>query len=307
MKTITVTGGKGGVGKSTFFILLANKLRSEGKKVVLVDLDVECPNDHLLLGQELGEIKEKVFAKFPKLNKKKCTKCGLCVQKCPDNAIFQKEGDYPIFMHDLCASCGLCWNLCPVGAIDVEEKVTGEVFVSAFAPIPQPLGLETGNPKGFPRRNSKDHGDVLLVTGRSVGIVEETGPIVAKVREYARELAEDAEADYFLLDTAPGLHCAVVRALWDVDEAYAVTEPTPLGAHDLKLLLELLEKLGVPAKIVLNQADLGNRELIEPIVNDFNTAIAHEIPYSKDIVDAYSRGQLGSLSISQIGPISRIK
>ena len=76
MKTIAVTGGKGGVGKSTAAILLANKLRSQGKSVILADLDVECPNDYLLLKKSSdGELKksvESVFAQFPHLDKSKC-------------------------------------------------------------------------------------------------------------------------------------------------------------------------------------------------------------------------------------------
>ncbi len=292
MEIISVTGGKGGVGKSTFSILLANKLRNTGKKIVLADLDVECPNDHLLLGMELGEVKRNVYAKFPKLDKEKCTRCGLCVQKCPGNAILQprvmsdsgqEEKGYPVFMPELCAGCGLCWNICSVGAITPEEKVTGEIFVNQ-------LENETVS-----QSDSKVKEQNFLVTGRSVGIVEETGPIVAKVKGYARELARDVGADVLLLDTAPGLHCAVIRALWEVDEAYAVTEPTPLGAHDLKLILELLKKLNVPAKIVLNQSDLGNRELIDPIASDFNTEIAHEIPYSEEIVSAYSHGRMSGI------------
>ncbi len=295
MEIIAVTGGKGGVGKSTFSILLANKLRARGKKIVLADLDVECPNDYLLLGLKPGELRGRVHAKFPKLNKEKCTKCGLCVRKCPDNAILQprimsesgqEEKGYPVFMPELCAGCGLCWNICPVGAITPEKKVTGEIFVNQ---LDSQVGDQLDNKYGE---------QTLLVTGRSVGIVEETGPIVAEVKDYAEGLAKQIGADYLLLDTAPGLHCSVIRALWEVDKAYAVTEPTPLGAHDLSLILELLEKLEVPTKVVLNQADLGNRALIDLIVKDFNTDIAHEIPYSKDIVSAYSQGRLGNMELS---------
>ena len=48
-KTIAVTGGKGGTGKSTVATALAYQL-AKNNKVLLVDLDVDCPNDHLLLG-----------------------------------------------------------------------------------------------------------------------------------------------------------------------------------------------------------------------------------------------------------------
>jgi MinD superfamily P-loop ATPase len=49
MQKIAITGGKGGTGKSTVAILMANKFAKEGKKVLLCDCDVECPNDYLLL------------------------------------------------------------------------------------------------------------------------------------------------------------------------------------------------------------------------------------------------------------------
>lgn len=294
MKTIAITGGKGGTGKSTVSILLANKLKKEGKTVVLCDCDVECPNDHLLLGLKLEERKacppkleerRRVYAKFPKLNKEKCTKCGLCVKNCRSNAIFMPKGEYPIFLHELCSGCGLCWNLCPQGAIEIEKKVTGKIFVNQ-------LDSETaGRPDSLA---------AWLVTGQSVGVVEETGPIVTEVRKYAEKFAEKVGADYLLLDTSVGMHCGVIRALIDVDLAYAVTEPTPLGAHDLRLILELLKELEVPAKIVLNQADLGNREEIDKISRESGVKMEYGIPYSKELVEAYSRGRLGSFQIDKL-------
>ncbi|HDM05901.1 MAG TPA: hypothetical protein ENG34_01320, partial [Candidatus Aenigmarchaeota archaeon] len=87
MMVLASTGTKGGVGKSTFAILLAFKLWKEGNRVVLCDLDVECPNDHLILNKKLvnGEI---IYKNFPKLNEKKCKKCGLCSEVCREHAIF---------------------------------------------------------------------------------------------------------------------------------------------------------------------------------------------------------------------------
>lgn len=269
MKTIAITGGKGGTGKSTISILLANKLQNEDKKVVLCDCDIECPNDYLLLGQKLEKPVKKVYAQFPKLNKEKCNKCGLCVRNCRSNAIFQPPNGYPIFLHELCSGCGLCWNLCPFGAIEIKKKVIGEIFEN----------------------------ESWLITGRSVGIVEETGPIVSETRKFAEKFAQENKVDYLLLDTAPGMHCNVIRALIDVDLAYAVTEPTPLGAHDLKLILKLLKKLKVPAKIILNQADLGNRQPIDQIAKDFGVKIEHEVPYSRELVKAYSQGKLDKINL----------
>jgi len=272
MKQIAVSGGKGGTGKSTVSLLLANKLRKKSK-VLLVDCDVECPNDYLLLGEKLTRPRKKVFAQFPKLDKKKCTKCGLCVRNCRSNAIFQAPGQYPIFLHELCSGCGLCWHLCPQQAIKIEKKVVGEIFLN------------------------KIDRNFLLLTGRTVGVVDETGPIVSEVITYALKEAEKAKVDFLLIDTAVGLHCGVIKALMGADLAYAVTEPTPLGAHDLKLILELLKKLKVRTKIVLNQADLGKKKLINQVAQQTGLEIKYEIPYSKELVKAYSEGKMGEVNL----------
>jgi len=48
--TVAVTGGKGGAGKSTIAVNLAIALSKMNYKTLLVDSDVENPNDHLFLG-----------------------------------------------------------------------------------------------------------------------------------------------------------------------------------------------------------------------------------------------------------------
>ena len=272
-RRIAVTGGKGGTGKSTVSILLANKFRNKGKKVILVDCDVECPNAYLLLGQKLDKPVKKVFAQFPKLDEGKCKKCGLCIQKCRSNAIFMAKGKYPFFLHELCSGCGLCWHICPQKAIKIEKKVIGQIF------------------------ENRVNDSFWLITGQSVGVVDETGPIVTKTKNYVLNLAQKIKADYILFDTSIGLHCGVIRALIDADLAYTVTEPTPLGSHDLKLILDLLKILKVPAKIVINQADLGKLELINKVAQKTKTSIVYKIPYSKELVTVYSKGNLLELNL----------
>jgi len=280
---VAVTGGKGGVGKSTIAILLANKLRSQGKRVVLADLDVECPNDYLLLGQSLGKPIDFSFARLPKLDRDKCQKCGICVPKCRSHAIFQAPGQYPIFLSELCSGCGLCAHLCPFGAIKMEKVRTGKIYEKK---------LKTQN------ANSKIKSeDFYLVTGKPKELLEETGPVVTKTRQYAEELSQKVRADYLLLDTAAGMHCSVIRGLIGVDLVMAVTEPTPLGAHDLRLILQLTNKLGLPTQIVLNQADLGKSKAIEKIAKRAAVEIKNKILYSKKIVNAYSRGRLQEINI----------
>lgn len=49
-KILTVTSGKGGVGKSNFVVNLAIVLQRKGKKVLILDTDIGMANDDILMG-----------------------------------------------------------------------------------------------------------------------------------------------------------------------------------------------------------------------------------------------------------------
>jgi len=272
MKTIAVSGGKGGTGKSTVAILLAKYFVSQKKKVILADLDVECPNDYLLLSKKLASPVKQSYTDFPSLDKKKCQKCGLCVKKCRSQAIFQAPGQYPIFIKNLCSGCGLCSYICPYQAIKIIKEETGQVFVN------------------------KINNYFYLITGQAKAGLEETGPVVRETKEFVVKFAKEKNIDLIILDTAAGLHCPVINALLGVDLVYLVTEPTPMGAYDLAQILKLCQKLKVKSKIILNQADLGNKKLIYNLAKKFNKKIIKEIPYSEEIAKAYSWGKLSNLN-----------
>jgi len=131
-----------------------------------------------------------------------------------------------------------------------------------------------------------------LITGIAKAGLEETGPVVAETKKFALKLAKKVKADYLLIDTAAGTHCPVISALLGTDKAFCVTEPTPMGAYDLKLILDLCRKIEIPAKIIINQADLGDKRGVERIAKGFKVEIDKEIPYSKELVKAYSKGKL---------------
>jgi len=274
IKTIGITGGKGGAGKSTVAVLMASDFVRKGKKVVLVDCDVECPNDYLLTGAKLQKAKKRVYADFPVLDKKKCQKCGLCVRTCRENAIFQKPGDYPTFIKDLCSNCGACAIVCPYKAIKTKKEEIAQIFLN------------------------KIKKDYWLITGIAKSGLEETGPVVAETKKFALNFAKKIKADYILFDTAAGTHCPVISALLDCDFAYCVTEPTPMGAYDLNLILDLCKKLKIPTKIILNQSDLGDKTKVQRITQKYKIKIEKEIPYSKKLVETYSKGQLLNLNFN---------
>lgn len=267
MRTIAVTGGKGGTGKSSVAILMALSRLDAGERVLLADCDVECPNDYILLGiDELKTPIKKTYASYPVFDEDVCTKCGLCVRKCKSSALFQPPGSVPQLQEDLCSSCGVCWTICPFNAITPKKKQNGAIYVNEISDA------------------------FTLITGRSIPGVRETSPIVEELRDYIA--ADLNDFDTVILDTAAGTHCTVMSALDGADEAFAVTEPTPLGAHDLAVILKVLSVLEIPSNVVLNRCDVGDAELIEEIAAKFASKIALNIPYTSEFAKIYAKGQL---------------
>ena len=262
MKIIGITGGKGGTGKSTITTALAYSL-AKNNKVLLVDADVDCPNDHLLLNIE-RKFYQSVEQRIPIWNFDKCVKCGLCGDVCKTNAIVSIKGQDPIFMKQQCNGCGSCVFKCPVNAISWDKKIIGQIF--------------TGN-----------NYNINLLSGE----LKTNEPVSEFVVNSLNHIIDDEKDnyDYIIIDTAAGTHCPVIAALEMCDYVFTVTEPTPLGKHDLEIILQLLKKLNIDSNIVLNRSDIGNKQLIIDLAKKYELKIVCEIPYSKKIVDNYSKGK----------------
>ena len=83
----------------------------------------------------------------------------------------------------------------------------------------------------------------------------------------------------------------MINALQGADTVIAVTEPTPLGAHDLDLILSLLDLFALGGTVVLNRADLpGARDAIHASARRHNRAMAGEIAMDDFLVKSYAAG-----------------
>lgn len=258
MKIIGVTGGKGGTGKSTIATAVAYVL-SKKNKVLLVDVDVDCPNDHLIINIDRKEL-ETVYQRIPQW--KDCSKCGKCSSVCKTNAISSVKGKSLIFTPAQCNGCGACILVCPENAISWTRKEIGKIY-----------------------NGKKDNLDFLS------GELKINEPVSEFIVDAVKEKINTQKYDYVIIDTAAGTHCDVISALQKCDSVLAVTEPTPLGAHDLELILQLTRLLGKDTKVVVNRADIGDTKLVERIAEKYSCQIVSKIKYSKQIEELYSKGQ----------------
>ena len=272
MRQIVIISGKGGTGKTILTASFAALARSK----VMVDCDVDAADLHLLLHPRIRERHDFMSGHTARIDPSRCTQCGKCHDLCRFSAISLE------FVVDktACEGCGLCSRVCPAGAISTEENRSGEWFVS-----------ET------------DYGP--LVHAR-LGIAEEnSGKLVARTRQAAKELAEQRGLEYVIVDGPPGIGCPVIAALTDTDLAVIITEPTVSGIHDMLRAEELTRHFRIPTAVIINKHDLNpeNTAEIENVCGARGVLILGEIPFSEEaprsLVQARPLVEISSGSLSQ--------
>jgi len=267
-KIICVTGGKGGTGKTLVAVNLATMFKNEGKKVLLIDGDVENPNTFLLLSGKLENKKNVPFFK-PKIIEKKCTKCGLCAENCAPHALLHIKDTYPIPILAMCSGCRLCYKICPTGAIEEDYKIVGWTYFTRVDGISLLLG------------------ELKPTEARSASIVEVLLEEVGKIIEN-----EPEKYDYIILDTAPGAHCDVELLIDKADKVIPVTEPTIFGKLDLLRIIELIGLLDKDFRVIINRSSLsGYKDQFLREMEELNIIILGDIPLDDDIVISYCQGK----------------
>ncbi len=262
--TIAVASGKGGTGKTTVATNLAVVAADGGRRIELLDCDVEAPNCHIFLQPKIHEARS-VHVPVPDIDEETCTACGECAEICEFNAIACLNGRVLTFP-ELCHGCGGCWLICPAEAV---SQATREVGV-----------IQRGTTNGF-----------ALVQGR-LRVGEAMSPPL--IRQVKASVSDGAEL--VIIDSPPGTSCPAIASVQRSDYVCMVTEPTPFGLNDLVLAVEMVRELGLPMGVVINRADVGDRQVHEYCQQE-GLKILAEIPDDRRVAEAYARGEVSGRAI----------
>ena len=254
MKEVVILSGKGGTGKTS----IVGSLAALAENKVLADCDVDAADLHLILTPSIKEENEFWSGQVAVINEEECTQCGLCQDVCRFDAIKDFRVD-PIS----CEGCGFCSHICPVEAIDMKESLSGHWFIS---------DTKYGH----------------LVHAR-LGIAQEnSGKLVALVRQQAKQIAERDGLNYIISDGPPGIGCPVISSLSGANLALLVTEPTLSGIHDLERVLGVCRHFGITALVCINKYDLNedNTRQIENYCLNQGVEVAARIPFDNIVTEA---------------------
>lgn len=251
--TLAIASGKGGTGKSC----VAASLMVTVPGIIGADADVEEPNLSILLGA-MPYASSLVKIPLPVIDEALCDRCGKCVEACRFSALNMFGNNFPS-PNDLCHGCGVCSMVCPRNAITETGKPVGEI------------------------RMLRGNGMSVFEGRLFVGMPNPIPLIQATVD------AAMAEKRNLVIDCPPGTSCPMVAAVRNADMVILVTEPTPFGAADLDLALQVIRDLDKPAAVVINRSDLGGAD-IDSLASRYGVPIAARLPFSRSIAESYARG-----------------
>jgi MinD superfamily P-loop ATPase len=259
---IAITSGKGGTGKTTvstsLFQILAKYMQYN---VQLLDCDVEEPNCHIFI-RASDTAKYPVNISIPEIDPEKCTFCGRCKSACAFNAIVMlPSAKFIEVSESLCHGCGACTYVCPERAVMEKSVEIGQIT----------------------------HFDYYVKDGFIEGSMKVGKALQTRV---IRETIKHANGKGIVLfDSPPGTSCPVVVTVLKADYVVMVTEPTPFGLHDLKLVVETVQQLGKKHGIIVNKAGLNYKPLYDYIFQN-DILLIGEIPFREELAGAYSKGEI---------------
>lgn len=258
---IAIASGKGGTGKTMISVNLASYVGKK-ERTLLVDLDVEEPNDAIFVKGMPGLVREQ-FKMIPEWDEQRCTLCNICSTSCKFHAVV-RLGTYIGVFKELCHSCYACSELCPVNALPMKQHIMGVISESLS-------------------------GNLTFLESRLEVGEEQAVPLIKETHRLVNQHYSSIPIQIF--DCPPGTSCPVVAATREADFIILVTEPTPFGLNDLKLAAETMQTLNKPIGVVINRDGMGDSE-VENYCMWEHIPVMARIPFSREIAGYYSKGEL---------------
>lgn len=304
---LVVISGKGGTGKTS----VAAGIVALAGSCVIADCDVDAADMHILLSPKRRRSERFMAGRLASISPDLCVGCGACLANCRFGAVVKLDAeafaasskcndcDYckrscpsresvaiqemraalgtspqPLFAIDpsACEGCGVCVRLCPAKAVGFDPRDCGELLESEtrFGPMTH-AALEPGG--------------------------ENSGKLVAAVKERARRLADGQGLGFIVVDGPPGVGCPVIASVSGASLALLVAEPTASAKHDLMRAIGLLKHFGVPGALCVNRWDV-NPEMaseIESAASKEGIIAAGRIRYDK----GFSLAQIAAKALTE--------
>lgn len=259
---IAVASGKGGTGKTTVSTGLFYYLKKySNASVHLVDCDVEEPDCHIFLdAKQISGIPVAVM--MPEIDKAKCTFCAKCKTACAFNAIMMlPSADFIEVVYDMCHACGTCSYMCPENAI-------------------REIPVQIGEINTYRWQVDNDFSEGRMKVGSTL-----------QTRVIRQTLKYIQQEGTVILDAPPGTSCPVIAVVTKADYVVMVTEPTPFGLYDLKLMTETVKLINKKHGVIVNKAGLQFDPLYR-YLDSMNIPLIGEIPFSRDYARICAEGKI---------------
>lgn len=276
MKELTILSGKGGTGKTSVTAALA----SLAGKLVYCDNDVDAPDLHLIFDPVILHETQFMGAWVASINPELCNNCGICAEHCRFDAIAFNGDQHEVNPYH-CEGCRLCEKVCPTGAATTEQSTKNNWYHSStrFGP---------------------------LFHARMAPGEENSGKLVALLREKAKEQAQKEGFQLLINDGPPGTGCTAISSVTGSDHVLLVIEPSLSGVHDAKRVIELVNGFNIPLSAIINKYDINETisSEIEHFLQNEKINYLGKLPFTSEVVKAMMQRQT-IIEFAPEAPISR--
>jgi len=255
---IVILSGKGGTGKSCMTSAIALNI----EKCILVDADVDCPNQHILFKGNETSRKQFSASKLAVIGKNEPGEKdyeGIC----EFGAIKKEEGKIKI-IENRCEGCKACVIAFPELEIELIPRNSGELIVKETEKFP-------------------------LVYGKLVPGEAGSGKVVFEIKKIAEKISNEKNIPVTLIDAPAGIGCPVIAAVTGCDYVVGVVEPTPASIANVERALEVVKHFNIPYSMVMNKKGISEKYENE-IRKKFKDLVVAEIPYDEEVPKMLAEG-----------------